>query len=632
MKDSTDPRAAGLHAVTASAELSARLAIRVRRRVTLLAIVLVASLSLPHVLAARRAAARGGPEWWWLAVTLGGGALVLGAALLAIRHAIVPELDRLARTRAALDSGRDSALDAARETNSYLRGVSHEMRASMHAVLGLTQLLSHSPLDATQHRQLRTIDGASRVLLRILNDLLSLADREPRGFLLVPMGCSLHEVLRVSVDLLEPSAKDKGLELELRVALDLPDRVLLDAGRVQQVVLAVCRYAIESCERGALRIDARPRSSNEQRFDLSLRVAPRATTGQAGAEQSPSPRVEDDPPTPSGLGLTLARQIVALMGGQIRIGDTTGAIELELPVPRIDGPRATDAPARRFSSMPLRLPAATAPLLVVDADARAQLAAIELLENLGFEVEVASTAAGASERVAEKKYALILVATELGGDDGYAAAESLRALLGAQRPAIIGCTRESLESARARPEAAHLDALLQHPLDRTALCVTLAEWLPDETNPASSGTRLSQTGALEQATRRALAARLSAAPASMLPDLEPGHGSTLLLQSFALEASGHFRTLSRAVARGRRDETARLAERFKERCSNSGAMKMAALCRTLEGARDLSLEQLAANVSALGKALEAVLTLVGEVSRPAEGVPASATTDRKPDA
>jgi CheY-like chemotaxis protein len=446
------------------------------------------------------------------------------------------------------------------------------------------------------------------------------------------MGCSLHDVLRVSADLLEPSAKDKGLELELRVALDLPDRVLLDAGRVQQVVLALCRYAIETCERGVLRIDARAQNLNEQRFVLSLSVAPHASSGETAVEPSPSQRVEGDPETPSGLGLSVARQLVALMGGSIRFGETRGAITLELPVPRIDGPSTTDAPARRSSalSMPLRLPAAAAPILVVDADARAQLAAIELLENLGFEVEVASTAARAVERVSQKKYTLILIATELGAEDGYAAAEALRGVLGAQRPAIVGCTREPLASARARPGATRLDALLQHPLDRTALCVTLAEWLPDETNPASSGTRLSTTGAMEQATRRALAARLSAAPASTLPDLEPGHGSGLL-QSFALEAPAQLRTLSRAVARGRRDETAQLAEGFKERCSNCGAMKMAALCRTLEGARDLSLEQLAANVKALGKALDAVLTLLSDATPPAEGVPASATVDRTPD-
>ena len=142
----------------------------------------------------------------------------------------------------------------------------------MHAVLGLTQLLLRSPLDATQHRQLRTIDGAARALLRIINDLLTLSGPGRGRYDFVSMGSSLHDLLRVSADLLEPAAKDRELALELRVALDLPDRVLIDAGRVQQIVLGACRHAIDECERGALRIDATARNVNDRRFDLELKV------------------------------------------------------------------------------------------------------------------------------------------------------------------------------------------------------------------------------------------------------------------------------------------------------------------------------------------------------------------------
>jgi HPt (histidine-containing phosphotransfer) domain-containing protein len=159
----------------------------------------------------------------------------------------------------------------------------------------------------------------------------------------------------------------------------------------------------------------------------------------------------------------------------------------------------------------------------------------------------------------------------------------------------------------------------------------LAQWLADETYPASSGLRISKVAALEQATRRALAVRLSSAPASSFPDLEPGRRSERALDEFAVEAPRQLVTLARAAARGRRDEVVTLAERLKERSVDCGAMKMAALCRRLEGARDLSLEQLGANVKALGKALEAVLALLDEPKAPLETAPASARNDRNPD-
>jgi CheY-like chemotaxis protein len=636
---------AAFHAATPGAwpELA-----RVRRRITWLVLTLVASLTLPHLLRLLRSPASNDLGFGWLAIGVGGGLLVLGAALLAIRQAITPDLDRVEQMRLDLETRYPSESAGARETSAYLREVSHEIRASMQAVLGLTQLLSRSPLDATQHRQMRTIDGAARALLRIMNDLIALAGPAPRRFDVVPMGCSLHDMLRVSADLLEPSAKDKGLALELRVADDLPDRVLIDVGRVQQVVLGVCRHAIETCDEGTLRIDARAQNLNGKRFDFSLCVEclparpslaePALATHEGPIEQARAQRSaralesgEQEPP--SAAGLALSRRLAVMLGGSLQLGEPRGKIELRLPVPRIDGIPEMDGRAQRSSPLPppIRLPATAKSILVVEADDRAQLTAVELLEDLGFEVEVASSVARALERVGEHEYALILLATELPGDDGQAAAETLRARLGPRRPAIVGCTSEPLAEARARPAAASLDTLLPKPLDRTALCAALADWLPDETHPVSSGTRLSQSGALAQATRRALTVKLSAAPASSLPDLATDLRSERLLELFGRDAPEQVRALERAALRGRRDEVAALAERLGERSAGAGALKMAALCRTLSLARNLTLEQLGADARALAKALDGVLAALGSAQRAAENAPASAGTDRNPD-
>jgi CheY-like chemotaxis protein len=640
---SRDP--AAFHAATPGAwpEL-----VRVRRRITWLVLTLVASLTLPHLLRVLRSPDSNELSVEWLAVGVGGGLLVLGAALLAIRRAVVPDLDRLEQKHRELETRYRSDSAGARETSDYLRDVSHEIRATMHAVLGLTQLLSRSPLDATQHRQTRTIDGAARALLRIMNDLIALAGPAPRHFDLVPMGCSLHDMLRVSADLLEPSAKDKGLALELHVAVDLPDRVLIDVGRVQQVVLGVCRHAIETCDEGTLRIDARAQNLSGKRFDFSLcveRLSARSspagptpathvgTLERALSERGGGGREPNEQEPPSAAGLALSRRLAVMLGGSLRLGEPRGKIELCLPVPRIDGIPEMAGRAQRSSPLPppIRLPATAKPILVVEADDRAQMTAVELLEDLGFDVEVASSVTRALERVAEHEYALILLATELPGNDGQPAAETLRAGLGARRPAIVGCTSEPLADARARPAAASLDSLLPKPLDRTALCATLADWLPDETHPVSSGTRLSQSGALAQATRRALTVMLSAPPASALPDLATDQRSERLLELFGSEAPEQVRALERAALRGRRDEVAVLAERLGERSAGAGALKMAALCRTLSLARELTLEQLGANARALGKALDGVLATLGSSQRAAENAPASAKADRTPD-
>jgi two-component system, sensor histidine kinase len=701
MKDGIQSRAAeGAAAGISSAGGRSPSLLRVKRRLVLLVVTLVAGLTLPYVLSLPHDGAPGDARWEWL-VAIGGGLLVLSAALLAIKHGVEPELDALERERAELDVRHHAALRAAQETNEYLRDVTREIQASMHAVLGLTQLLLRSPLDATQHRQMRTIDGASRALLRIINDLLSLSGPEKGRFDFVPMGTSLHEVLFVSVDLLESAAKDRGLTLQLNIALDVPDRVLIDIGRVQQIVLGICRYAIETCEPGRLlRVDAGARQLSDTRFDLLLRIAstrredagaptaaalislapisalpssvrsssrspnvpihglpsPSAPAPSAPAPSDPAssipvssappPSVPASSASPASVvaqasaGLSLPRRLVALMGGSLELSEPRGTLELVLPVPRIGyagngAPRAprSELPLAPGSSAPppmlVRLPTASAPILLVEADSGAQGAGVELLENLGFDVELASSAVRSIERAAQKRFALILMATELPGLDGYGAAARILSQLGQQRPALIGYTRTPNAEARERAAAAGMDALLEAPLERASLCEALAEWLPDEGNPASSGTRLSKAGALEQAHRRAALARFSGAPASSLPDLAPGERPDGMMDVFIQEAPIAVRTLARAAARGRRDEVAALAAPLKERCANCGAMKMAALCRTLEGARDLSLEQLGANAKALGQALDAALALLG--AKTAEHAPASATTERNPD-
>lgn len=637
MSDSSQPSSSGPRSLASKANgrqaLSPALA-RVKRRVVLLVLVLVASLALPQLVSLPRSPLTGELSWGWWATTIGGCTFVLAAALLAIRHAIQPELEGLARERSELEAGHATALGAAQATNQYLRDVSHELRASMHAVLGLTQLLARSPLDANQHRQVRTIDGAARALLRIMNDLLALSGPEPHTFDVVPMGCSLHEVLRIAHDLVEPSATDRGLALDLRIAAELPDRVVTDAGRVQQIVLGLFRYAIETSEHGPLRIDARAKTLGDRRFELALGVQgpaaalnePRAAPGDAADDKAPA----------SLAGLALAQRLATLMGGRIQRGGDSRALELSLPMARIDAIVVEDAAPPRVSPLPpsIRLPATVSPLLVVDADERDQSEAVELLENLGFEVEVATDGTRAIERVRAQKYAAILLASDVpepAGRDGVSSAEALRAELGSTRPAIIGCTREPLERALQRPDAKHFTAIVSKPLERNALSAALAQWLSDETHPASSGMRLSKIGALDRATRRALDVRLSSAPASGLPDLEPGRRSERLLELFALEAPGQLVSLARAAARGQREEVVALAARLKERCSGCGAVKMAALCLALEGARELSLEQLGSHVKALGKALEAVLALLGEPTPALESAPASAAGDRNPD-
>jgi CheY-like chemotaxis protein/HPt (histidine-containing phosphotransfer) domain-containing protein len=618
--------ARGPAASSASETRSPAALTRVRRLWLALTCAVIAALLVPALLAARASGAVGllGAALAPLAALL-----VLAAAWLAFERLVAPELRALERARAELDTRHAAALRNAGEMSQYLRDVSQEVRATMHAVLGQTQLLSRSPLDAAQHRQMRTIDGAARVLLRIINDLLVLSRSGPRSFDVVPMGGSLHDALRVSVDLLETAAKNRGLTLELRLGSDLPDQVLLDTGRLQQVLLGTCRHAIETCAHGALCIDARPLDMSPGRFVLSLRLEPAGELGRAA--DAPSETAEPNRRTPA-----LLIELIGAMGGSLEPLPGPGALELRLPVQRIQASEAQRLrpPPEALAPPVLRLPAASAPMLIVDSDETSRLASVELLENLGFDVEVASSAPDAIERVAQTRFALILLDTDLVGLDGYMAAARILTQLGQARPPIIGLCRAPIAAARERAAAAGMDALLAKPIERDALCAALAEWLPEENNPASSGLRLSQAGALAQATERGRAAKRSTSPpeAGSLASREAAAiARSGARERFVRDVPGQYRALVRAAAEARREDVVGIAAALAGQCRSSGAADLAALCRALEDSRALSIEHVRVAVDSLGRALDGVLDALDRPVALPDSPPASATSESTPE-
>ncbi len=582
-----------------------------------------------------------------------GALLVLALGLSALSSFIAALREASEQRLTELRSSADAALARAEAKrlflSQFLTDMSLDIRAPMNGVLGMTQLVLRSPLNSTQERQLRTIDGAARALQRMLGDILDFSKLEASRYELVPMGCSLHDILRVGVDLLDPKAKDKGLGLELRIENDVPDQVLLDAARLQQILINLAQNAIDGTDQGAVEIHVRAANLSHRSFELRVRIADTGAATPIRERQGPfeasllaAGRASSGDPPRGGLGLVISRQLVALMGGTISLSAREGegaVFELVVPVARIGDPAARSGEASsKAALLEIRLPSPTAPLLVVDADGLNQMIAVELLENLGFEVEVASSGQQAIEQVQRKRYALILMDCQMPERAGYLAAQRIRSLQGAEnRTPIIGCGSLGGSDGRSRATAAGMDDYLGKPLERSALCNVLSRWLPDEANPASSGTRLSQTALLQRAITKGLARNASAdgsmpAPGSAPPpDLLPRQRSERLLQLFVLEATEQLGALAQAVKRADAHEVVERARQLESSCLRCGAMKMAELCTLLGGAHDLSPDRLEAQVQALRAALSAVLARFGETRVLPENAASPSSTDRNPE-
>lgn len=395
---------------------------------------------------------------------------------------------------------------------------------------------------------------------------------------LEPARHSLHALLRSCFDLLEPIAGEKGLGLELSLSPGLPDAIEVDAERVHRVLVDLIHGAIQLTEAGRVKVQVDAVDVTAERFGLRARVE----ESRAGAGSS---------------------------------------FQAVIPVVR----RAEVKPAAAPSSappplVPLRLPSPAAPILVVDDDELDQVVALELLETLGFQTELATGGAAAVDLVSRGKYSLVLMDCEMPELDGYTAVRRIRELARSPHLPIIACTAGSMEQ-RKRALDAGMDDCLTKPLTRATLCRILAMYLPDDKNPASSGTRLTSAAA------RTLRPRGAAEP----PDLAPRHRSDRRVDLFVTQVPEELHELAVAADMDRPDELARRASKLESICLGCGAMKMAAVCATLKYAPNLSKEQLSGRLKALNDAFLVVMRVLGEASPSSESTSAPAS-QHNPDA